>query len=378
MKNDFNILFITPNYLSKTGGGSIGQLKIYNSLKHLLDNGEIASFKVISPDEYIEYSANLKIIKERKKDLKSRLLFHSNYLYLYKKEIITYIKNNPINIVILGNSRLGFLINKIKKIKRDVKVISHFDNVEFDYVNCAYKNKLKRLFEKMCVYRDEKKAAKNSDILATLTDRDINSIIKYYKTTKKIIKYPVCVSTNDVLEETLDPNLLFIGSLNYAPNIDAIRSLIKVFKKQASFKKIIIGGSKPNAELLSLVENEPNVECYFNFKKLSDFAKKGDILVSLLHDGAGMKVKVAEAISVGLLVVGTPETFVGYEDVLDKGGLFMVSSEMDLLNILSYLGTRPLSQILVWAENNKQIFLENYSNYNSNHILRGIIYEFDT
>lgn len=378
MENSKDILFITPNYLSKTGGGTLGQLKIYNSLIYLLNNNEITSFKVISPDEYIEYGANLKIIKNRKKDLKSRLLLHSNYLYLYKKEIIKYIKNNPINIIILGNSRLGFLIKKIKTIKKDIKIISHFDNIEFDYVNCVYKNKLKRLYEKICVYRDEKKTAKNSNILAALTDRDINSITKYYKTTKKIIKYPVCMSQVDCLPETSNPNILFIGSLNYTPNIDAIRSLIEVFKRQTSFKKIIVAGSNPSDELLSLIKKQPFIETYFNFKKLSDFAKKGDILVSLLHDGAGMKVKVAEAMSVGLLVVGTPETFVGYEEVLNKGGLFRVSSKIELLDVLSYLSTRSLSQILAWAENNKQIFLENYSNYNSNHILRGIIYEFDT
>lgn len=375
MKQILNILFITPNYLTRQGGGTIGQLKIYNSLRYLLNNADISSFSVISPDNSkIEYGIDLNIDKTKALDLKARIFGHSNFLYLYRQKIINYIKESQTNVIILGNSRLGFLAKQIKKINKNIKVITHFDNVEYDYVSCVYKNNVKKRYEQICVHKDEKAACKYSDTLAALTNRDIETIKKYYKTQSKIVKYPVCITQTDTLQQTLLPNILFIGSLNYGPNIDAIKSLIKVIKKQTHFQKIIIAGSNPTAELISIMNNEPMIESHINFKKISDFAKQGDILVSMLREGAGMKVKVAEAMSLGLLVVGYPETFVGYEDVMDNSGLFEVASEQELLKLLNDLSSQSLSELLTWSNNNQRIYLENYSDNNSNKILKGMIY----
>lgn len=374
MKQILNILFITPNYLTKQGGGTIGQLKIYNSLQYLLNNDDISSINVISPDNSkIEYGIDLKIEKTKALDLKARIFGHSNFLYLYKRKIIDYIKGSQINVIILGNSRLGFLAKQIKKNNKNIKIITHFDNVEYDYASCVYKNKIKKRYEQICVHNDEKAACKYSDTLAALTNRDIETIKKYYKTKCNIVKYPVCITQADVLQQTTHPNILFIGSLNYGPNIDAIKSLIKVIKKQTHFQKIIVAGSNPTAELISIMNNEPMIESHINFKKISDFAKEGDILVSMLREGAGMKVKVAEAMSLGLLVVGYPETFVGYEDAMDNSGLFEVSSEQELLVVLNDLASKPLNILQKFSNINKSEFVNKYSETSSNLILKEIL-----
>ena len=53
-----------------------------------------------------------------------------------------------------------------------------------------------------------------------------------------------------------------------------------------------------------------------------------------IFDGSGMKTKVAEALMYGKKVVGTPEAFSGYEDIVKKAG-WVCTTAVDFVAAIS-------------------------------------------
>ena len=304
------VLYITFNEILGNTGGSLGQKKIYLALKNCKEKG-IISFHTISLDSNLDEKLFL-LKKSRLADVYSRILGHSNFLYLYKRKILTTLKKNKYDILLLGNSRLGFIAKKAHKYVS--KIIIHFDNIEYDYAaNRMSKNKLVQKIELSHVFNDEKASILNSDIILFLSKRDENRAKNLYKNDiQKSYIFPVCLEKkNAQLDKCKKPSVLFTGSLNYGPNIESVK---KCFELTRTLKdtKLIVGGSSPSDELRDFCFKN-NIETHYNFSSLEEFAHKGDIVLIPSDHGAGMKVKVAEAMKNGFIVLGSKETFIGYE-----------------------------------------------------------------
>lgn len=373
------ILFISPNKLFGKNGGSIGQRKIYYSLKNLSKKYSL-NINVISLDNDLNESI-LFIEKNKKLDIISRFLGYSNYLNLYKKRIINLIKKHHYDVVILGNSRLGTLAKIIKKRNLCSKVVTHFDNVEYDYCESVYQNsgffrKIILFFEQHNIKKDEMKSIKYSDTIFCLSKRDKSRLeeIYHYNLNNKFIIYPICINTIEKLNYSNQHNLIFVGTLNYASNISAIKDFLPIFLKQKFFSKLVIGGSHATDEVRNLIINYSNVILKENFNYYSEIASKGDVLVSFIKKGAGMKVKVAEAMSMGLLVCGTTENFIGYEDVLNANcGLFKCDTEEEIVNALYKISLMNHKEIQYLANKNIELFNSHFSIEKSDEILEKIL-----
>jgi hypothetical protein len=75
-----------------------------------------------------------------------------------------------------------------------------------------------------------------------------------------------------------------------------------------------LAGSNPNAEIRTLVRaHEARIEFHPDFTTLDGIVSDRDVFLSPLDHGAGMKVKVADCIGMGAPILGSAETFVGYE-----------------------------------------------------------------
>lgn len=324
------ILYITINKIFENTGGGLGARRIYNSLKSISEREKI-DFRVISLDNNLQESVNFKINKRRKDDIVSRLCLHSNYMYTQFKqnELINNIKSYNPDIVFISSSRLGFVAKKLKE--NDIKnIVGFFDNIEYDYVD-AYalkfsklKSKFFKLIEKKLVYRDEKNFMKNIDIPVFLTTRDKQRIKQLYNINFEKYKIiPICVDRFDSnLKKSDNVNLVFMGSLSYGSNIDAIEYFVQNIWKyiEDSFNdiKFVVAGGNPPESLINKLNEYKNIELRANFGNKGDIVNNKSILISPIRTGAGMKVKVAEALSMGLPIIGSTETLVGYEELKEK------------------------------------------------------------
>lgn len=369
------ILLISDNKIFGFGGGSLEEHKYYDGLKQYSANHQ-DEVKVLSIDEQFDDTFSKPIVKSGKFDIFARMCGHSTFMYFiwrkFQKKIIEY---NP-DIIVLGRSRLGFVAKGIKKKLPVCKIVCNMENVEFDYADGYFSvkkgvaRKFYLLIEKYCIKRDESMAVKFSDALNYLTKRDLQRTHELYKVNNKDeMILPICVEKEIELRKMSEKkSVVFIGSLSYGSNVSAVIKFInnvwKPYFAQNDNLSLIIGGSKPSKKIKETVKIISNCILYENFVQLEDIIPKGSLMIAPIQMGAGMKVKVAETLSMGLMIAASDEALVGYEDAIAEdhlNAIMRANTVNEYANaIKAYINTP--NKILEKVEHqNKRIFKKYYS-----------------
>lgn len=328
-----NILYITDNNIMGHGGGCLGARKYYSAIKAYAEKKN-ANFKVISLGQNMPEAMDVDVVKNRKLDKSARLHGHSNFMYFtwekHKDKIMSY---HP-DVLFLGRTRLGFIAKEFKRVQPAIKIITFVDNIEYDYVDSYFalekgiKGKILKTIEKHVVKNDEGDAVKYSDRLVYLTHRDVKRCkeLYHYNDPYEYI-LPICLEhTRNLKVETPKKTVAFIGSLGYGANVSAVEMLIKQvwlpnFAQNDDFQLIIAGGN-PADEIYRWTKLAPNIRLVANFNEPEDFLPQNSLMVAPIPTGAGMKVKVAETLSMGLPIAGSDEALVGYEEAIKDDKLY--------------------------------------------------------
>lgn len=334
-----NILFVSDNEIKGYGGGNVENRKHYDALKKYCEaTGD--TLKVISRDKDLTEILNIIVQKNKVIDSLTRLLGHSTFLYYTWFRNFNIIHDYCPDILYLGRSRFGFMAKHIKKKIHSCKVITNIDNVEVDYIDGYFalrsgiKNKVCKALESIAVKRDEGDAIKYSDCLIYLTQRNIRRIFEVYGHKEKTpVVVPICLATEQKLTLTTSKKtVVFIGSLNYAANVLAVEKILNIWKNNYSKDdtlNLLIAGRNPSIELISKIKEVKNTKLIQNFNSAKDIIPKKSLMLAPLDKGAGMKVKVAETLSMGLMIVASDEALVGYEDAekcSSRGGIIRANS----------------------------------------------------
>ncbi|WP_281739018.1 glycosyltransferase [Acidaminococcus fermentans] len=370
-----NILYITDNNIMGHGGGCLGALKYYSAIKAYALK-ENANFKVISLGQNMPEAMDVEVVKNRNLDKSARLHGHSNFMYfIWKKNKNKIMALHP-DVVLLGRTRLGFIAKEMKNSKPEIKIITFVDNIEYDYVDSYFslakgiKDNIFRQIEKRVVKNDEADAVNYSDRLIYLTHRDVQRCRElYHHVDSHEYILPICLEhTCDLKIKSPLKTVAFVGSLGYGANVSAVEMLIKKiwipnFAENEGFQLIIAGGN-PVDEIHRWTKLAHNIKLVADFDKIENFLPQNSLMVAPIPTGAGMKVKVAETLSMGLPIAGSDEALVGYEDAIreDKlGGIQRVNNVEEYVQaiwIFSRMNTHELAQIEV---ENKNIFKKYYT-----------------
>lgn len=370
-----NILYITDNNIMGHGGGCLGARKYYSAIKAYAAKKN-ASFRVISLGQNMPEAMNVDVVKNRKLDKSARLHGHSNFMYFtwekHKDKIMAY----HADVLFLGRTRLGFIAKELKKIQPEIKIITFVDNIEYDYVDSYFalergiKGKILKKIEKQVVKTDEGDAVKYSDRLIYLTHRDIKRCKELYHNTESYgYILPICLEhTRNLTLKTSKKTVAFIGSLSYGANVSAVKMLIKQvwlpnFAKNEDFQLIIAGGN-PADEIYYWTKLASNIRLVADFNEPEDFLPQNSLMVAPIPTGAGMKVKVAETLSMGLPIAGSDEALVGYEDAIvdDKlGGIRRANTAAEFTQIIREFLEMDGRNLLRVAFQNKNIFNKYYT-----------------
>lgn len=370
-----NILYITDNNIMGHGGGCLGARKYYSAIKAYAAKKN-ASFRVISLGQNMPETMNVDVVKNRKLDKSARLHGHSNFMYFtwekHKDKIMAY----HADVLFLGRTRFGFIAKELKKVQPEIKIITFVDNIEYDYVDSYFalkkgiKGKILKTIEKYVVRNDEGDAVKYSDRLIYLTHRDVKrckELYHYNDPCEYIL--PICLEhTRNLKIKTSKKTVAFIGSLGYGANVSAVEMLIKQvwiphFAKQDDFQLIIAGGN-PVDEIYDWIKLAPNIRLVADFNEPEEFLPQNSLMVAPIPTGAGMKVKVAETLSMGLPIAGSDEALVGYEDAIgdDKlGGIRRANTAAEFTQIIREFLEMDERNLLRVAFQNKNIFNKYYT-----------------
>ncbi|KAB0327130.1 glycosyltransferase [Janthinobacterium sp. PLB04] len=108
--------------------------------------------------------------------------------------------------------------------------------------------------------------------------------------------------------------LVFTGDMSYSPNKDAVNFLVnKVFPKisQKFQPHLLLVGQKPDETTLSFASEHITVTGFVD--DLRPYLNRSKVYISPLRFGSGIKNKILEAMSMGMVVIGTKVSFEGIE-----------------------------------------------------------------
>ncbi|STO30822.1 sugar transferase, PEP-CTERM/EpsH1 system associated [Fusobacterium necrogenes] len=369
-----NILYISSTNPEYSNGGAIGTKKIIGILEELERNEKIKWYGIINKEIKNQNKGKylLEIERNKKKALLSRILGYSEQLELASKKILKAIKEKNINIVILQNSRLGSISEKIKKNFPKIKIIQNFDNFEYEFSTMFTKNMNKtiQVIEKYNVKKSEKKALQNMDYGIFLTEKDKKSVEEFYKIKCKKYKIIPIIYNNIFTEEKYikkKKQVIFTGSLDMEANIEAGLFLVENYKKILEKKrlKLVLAGRNPNNRLIKKIKElkiETKIELIANPTKeeMEILLRESLIYISPVFEGSGMKTKVIEALFYGLPIIASEHSVIGYNNLEKKYVKVFKNRNIEELNTFIEELLEEKNEIN-FEKNIREYFKENFS-----------------
>jgi glycosyltransferase involved in cell wall biosynthesis len=158
--------------------------------------------------------------------------------------------------------------------------------------------------------------------------------------------------------------ILFLGSLNYSANVDALKHLIEdilplVRNRDA---ELVVVGSQPGRRIFEIARGHDfPIRVVGQVPDVAPHLHEARLLVVPLREGAGTRVKVLEALAYGVPVVSTTigceglglserEIVIADEDTEFAGAIDRVLSDDDLCEQLSLAGRAAVESRFDWAK----------------------------
>ena len=240
------------------------------------------------------------------------------------KFILKQIDQNCDNEVFIDGSNLGEIARYLKKYRPHIKIYTFFHNVEaiFFWYSFVTNKTLHSSVVTLVNFLAEKKSVDFSDKIICLNNRDKVLINKLYNRKSEIHicnlaiqdSFPKNYSLNNTIINENKPYALFVGGDFYA-NVAGMDWFIRNVANKVSLDFLFVGKGLDKYKLK--YKQYTNVKIIGEVDNLFNFYYNSLFVIAPIFDGSGMKTKVAEALMYGKLIIGTTESFEGYEIIND-------------------------------------------------------------
>lgn len=303
--------------------------------------------------------------------LKNPLNRYGNYTNLYLKiNIISTLKKYKKEgyfpeIIILEWTHTVLFVDEIKKIFKNVKVVG----IEEDVALLSYRRKLKmaegiwaNILARLRFRKLEKaeiQALKKCDLIITNNIKD-KALLKEYGVSRNVVQWtPYFQNMEKVIRnKEFGKNILFYGSMSRPENYLSVEWFLNEVKPllKNEYKYIIIGNN-PHESLKKYESKDVIITGFVD--DVRPFFKEGLCLVAPLLMGAGVKIKVIEAMSSGLPVLTNQ---IGIEGIPAKENEDYIKCEnpLDYVNGINLL-TNDKQINLDIGNRSRQFIFENFN-----------------
>jgi glycosyltransferase involved in cell wall biosynthesis len=316
------ILIISPflPYPPRDGG----KLKMYNSIKSLTDEYDIILLSFIENIEDEKYSAYLKTfckdvvmvlrkptLLPQKEEAYIPEIVKAFYSQEFKEKLDEIIKRYKIDILQTEYTFMAYYtrgINNIPKllIEHDTSLFSLLSSYEKPLEN-GYLDRFIDWLKKMRFHKD---AYRRFDKIIVFTEEE-KIRVKSLVSGVDISVIPMgldLLSYNFFKRESQPLDIIFMGYMGHYPNIDGIlyfcNKIFPLIQAELPEVSLHIIGSGTN-ERLSGLSGRRNIFLVGEVENVYPFLAKSKVFIAPLRLGGGIKVKILEAMAMGLPVVAT-------------------------------------------------------------------------
>ncbi len=158
--------------------------------------------------------------------------------------------------------------------------------------------------------------------------------------------------------EAKEFDLIFVGNMSYAPNVEAVKYLVKeVLPLLDSKIKLLIAGASPSKEVLKLASNQVTVSGWVD--DIRDAYKNAKVFVAPLFIGTGVQNKLLEAMSMQLPCVTTSLVNSSLK-AKDESQILITNTAIAFAEKIELLLSDKAQRDII-GENARVFVLENYS-----------------
>lgn len=351
--------------------------KRYNTI---LDGGGIANLRCLRMIQNILGEANTEsvyVFDEREKTSRLRMLrsawnflfdYHNGVTPAFVEDVVSRAK--AFDYVFLSTSLFGIIAKRLKESGYKGQIIVHFHNVESVYYDATVPQWLPgRQIVVNCARHNDAFSCCYADKIIVLNNRDRNLLYNLYGRDAEMV-LPISVQDKYVAVDkkamtAKRPLCMFIGS-SFGPNNEGVLWFVHNVLPHVDIRFKVVG--KNMAKLKASNDCLKDIEVVSDAPDLRPYFEEADFMILPIFSGSGMKVKTCESLMYGKNILGSDETFEGYDVDGERVGGRCNTAE-DYIQRLKYFATHPISRFNAYS---RQLYMERYSEDASLNLFRSL------
>tara|TARA_B100000530_G_scaffold332791_2_gene279680 strand:- start:150 stop:1313 length:1164 start_codon:yes stop_codon:yes gene_type:complete len=277
------------------------------------------------------------------------------------QEIQRMINENEYHAVIFESVFTTIYFDNLKFIKNE-KIIFRAHNVEHKIWEDLARNTIikKSLFLLLAqqIKKMEHRIPKYVDYIFTLSDSDQIYFEKIFP--KKTLQIPVTFNVENTDNLKIKNSIAHLGSMDWKPNIQGINWFLNYVKPKLQKEdiNIYIAGKNMPTKYFKHQDTKTIIEGKIDNAK--EYIKNKEIIFVPLFSGSGIRIKILEAMALGIPVVSTSK---GAEGIpyTNKKNILIANSPLEFKKAICLLiKNKKLAQQI--GHQGKQLILRHFSN----------------
>lgn len=243
--------------------------------------------------------------------------------------------------ILLEHLQPSYVYKKIRRTFPGVKLILDAHNVD----HLLLKPDLPvKVFKKL--KRQESELNRVFDAVLVCSDNDKKILENLNRHEIRIFTIPNGVDVKDYSYQNSYPltfkfNLIFCGSLDYEPNYTGMVWFLEnvwdnILKKIPTLQLIIVGRGRPPEELLSKFQSVQNINFIGEVDDVEQYYYNSDLAIVPLLNGSGTRLKILEAMNLGVPVLSTSIGAEGIKYTPEENILIANTSEEFIKQVCDY------------------------------------------
>jgi len=155
----------------------------------------------------------------------------------------------------------------------------------------------------------ERRALRSADGVTAVSTLDAHAALAWGAQQVSIVENGVDLQKFKPMPDPDTHEILFVGSLDWYPNVDAIKFfLLEIFPllgRSVPDAKLCIVGRRPTSGLVQLLQTKPDVCLIPDVEDVRPYLARAATIVVPLRIGGGTRIKILEAFAMGKAVVST-------------------------------------------------------------------------
>ncbi|MBN1230783.1 MAG: glycosyltransferase [Anaerolineales bacterium] len=248
-----------------------------------------------------------------------------NYNQVYMTKVVEFIREENFDLIQIEESGMGIYLEYLPK---DIKAKTSVTFIDIEAIKYGriyqyepgIKRKLRLWVFSQMLKNWEPKLAKKADLGLVMSDVD-KAYLEEKAPGANLVVVPngIDLKKYDLLRVRNTPEFLFVGILDYLPNIDAVREfcerIFPLIRRELPEAKFTIVGKNPRQVVLDLAGD--GVKVVGEVPEVTPYYLENSVSVVPLRAGGGTRLKILESMAYGRPVVSTS---IGCEGIWVRNG----------------------------------------------------------